>query len=137
MKPTIQKYLGMLNYRAATDIIGIAASHVDKLTENNRVLEDTLDASENMRGELEEEVKLANDLIQRQSDLLTGVANALLGHPDGLSLHSHHDLPERVQALRETAIMYKDADLRYAEPYEEGYATAMQDILELLGESDE
>lgn len=53
--------------------------------------------------ELEAEAEINHKLIGRQSDLLTGVANALRGEPDEMRLHSHHDLPERAAALREAA----------------------------------
>jgi hypothetical protein len=41
-------------------------------------------------------------LTKRQSDLLTGVANALRGEPDELTLWSHHDLPQRAAEARKS-----------------------------------
>lgn len=43
-------------------------------------------------------------LTDRQSDLLTGVAAAVNGPPPPMTMWSHHDLPERVQLLREVAL---------------------------------
>lgn len=38
-------------------------------------------------------------ILTRQGALLTGVANALNGPPPALTSWSHHDLPEKAQAL--------------------------------------
>ena len=62
-------------------------------------LYDEWDAACNKVRELEAEAEINHRLISRQSDLLTGVANALRGEPDELSTHSHHDLPERARAV--------------------------------------
>lgn len=51
--------------------------------------------------ELESDSDEAHALITRQSDLLTSIANALLGAPAPLHQHSHADLAERATALRE------------------------------------
>lgn len=49
--------------------------------------------------QLEQDVEEYDGILGRQGDLLTGVANALRGQPPELTTWSHHDLPERAQAL--------------------------------------
>lgn len=48
--------------------------------------------------ELRVELAEADVLLQRQGDLLTGVANALRGEPES-GLHSHHDVVGRTLQL--------------------------------------
>ena len=49
--------------------------------------------------ELREEIAEYGPLLERQSQLLTGVANALKGPPPELTTWSHHDLPELAAAV--------------------------------------
>jgi hypothetical protein len=44
-----------------------------------------------------QELRDTSDLNGRLGGLLTGVANALKGEPDPLTLHSWHDLPEQAR----------------------------------------
>ena len=48
-------------------------------------------------------------LVDRQSTILTGVANALRGNPPPLASHSHHDLAERAAGVVEGARGMRDA----------------------------
>jgi hypothetical protein len=48
---------------------------------------------------LRQEEEFSAELTQRQSDLLTGVVNALKGPPPAGTLWSHHDAPMLAQAL--------------------------------------
>ena len=45
------------------------------------------------------------DLRERLSDILTRSVNAIRGEPEPLSLHSWHDLPELIEALRVDAAL--------------------------------
>ena len=44
--------------------------------------------------------EVSSELTSRQSDLLTGVVNAIRGDPEPLHLHSHHDAPELAKSLK-------------------------------------
>lgn len=48
---------------------------------------------------MDDELEAMAQLIERQGQLLTGIANAIKGDPDALSSHSHHDLPDRAAAV--------------------------------------
>jgi len=62
----------------------------------------------------EDETAEYSALLTRQGDLLTGVANALNGPPPDLTTWSHHDLPEKAQALAErVAVDFTPAELSY------------------------
>jgi hypothetical protein len=50
--------------------------------------------------ELEQERCDLQDLVARQAALLTAAANALRGPPPELTLWSHHDVPQLIDALR-------------------------------------
>lgn len=60
--------------------------------------------------ELEAEEQTADHIINAHGKLLTEIANAIKGEPEPLSMHSHHDLPELVNAL----VKFKDAMERRA-----------------------
>lgn len=49
---------------------------------------------------LKRELREGDDLRERLSDILTRSVNAIRGEPEPLSLHSWHDLPELIEALR-------------------------------------
>ncbi len=49
---------------------------------------------------LEEEAESSHWLCARQSDLLTGVVNAIRGHPPTLTLWSHHNAPDLAKAQK-------------------------------------
>ena len=51
------------------------------------------------RREREDEGHIADHIINAHGKLLTEIANAIHGEPEPLSMHSHHDLPELVNAL--------------------------------------
>ena len=52
---------------------------------------------------LKTELTEANALHERLADILTRSANLIRGEPEPLSLHSWHDLPELIEALRADA----------------------------------
>ena len=61
------------------------------------------DEARREREALREEMQHDDTIINGQAALLTGVANVLHGEPEPLTMHSHHDLPELVLALRQRA----------------------------------
>ena len=54
---------------------------------------------------LKRELREGEDLRERLSDILTRSVNAIRGEPEPLSLHSWHDLPELIEALRVDAAL--------------------------------
>jgi prefoldin subunit 5 len=63
-------------------------------TPEDIALADSMDAVLKALADVTQEERDGSRLIQRQSDLLTGVVNALKGEPPSLTLWSHHDAPE-------------------------------------------
>jgi hypothetical protein len=91
-------------------------------TPEDIALADSMDAVLKALADVTQEERDGSRLIQRQSDLLTGVVNALKGEPPSLTLWSHHDAPElarqavaalaqreqAIQTLREWMAQYPD-----------------------------
>lgn len=85
----IREYIGRVGFGLSEDcdqVTFLIASH-EYLAERGRAL----------RAELSD----TRELVQRQSDLLTGAVNALRGQPPELTLWSHHDVGDLARSLVE------------------------------------
>lgn len=84
--------------------VAVAALDLNVLRAHDRLVADEVAGkfiaiADAEQAELREDVTASGMLIDRQSALLTGVANALRGRPPELTHWSHHDLPQRAADL--------------------------------------
>lgn len=76
-----------------------SGAHTHSLPGITPAPDDYVEALAERLGEAEAETDGYDRILSRQSDLLTGVANALNGPPPELTTWSHHDLPQKAAQL--------------------------------------